>query len=60
MCHGCFDYLIKIQTTDMGSYRNFLGDKLSAIEGINKTHTYVVMEEVKSTHLIPINVTKWT
>ena len=49
MVAGGFDYMIKIRTTDMGSYRNFLGDKLSALEGINKTHTYVVMEEVKLT-----------
>lgn len=57
MVAGGFDYLIKIRTTDMASYRNFLGEKLSAIAGINKTHTYVVMEEVKSTHIIPINTT---
>lgn len=54
MVAGGFDYLIKIRTESMQSYRSFLGEKLAAIEGIAQTHTYAVMEEVKSTHLIPI------
>ena len=49
-----FDYLIKIRTESMQTYRTFLGEKLAAIEGIAQTHTYAVMEEVKSTHLIPV------
>ena len=50
-CHmvaGGFDYLIKVRTRDMEHYRRFLGEKLSAIPDISSTHTYVVMEEVKS------------
>jgi DNA-binding Lrp family transcriptional regulator len=31
-----------------------LGEKLAAIEGVAQTHTYAVMEEVKSTHIIPV------
>tara|TARA_B110000008_G_scaffold91607_1_gene93778 strand:+ start:10276 stop:10755 length:480 start_codon:yes stop_codon:yes gene_type:complete len=54
MVAGGFDYLIKIRTESMQSYRSFLGEKLAAIEGIAQTHTYAVMEEVKSTHLIPV------
>jgi Lrp/AsnC family leucine-responsive transcriptional regulator len=50
---GGFDYLIKIRVVDMEHYRKFLGDKLAAIKGVSRYHTYVVMEEVKSTHLIP-------
>lgn len=55
MVAGGFDYLIKIRTKNMDSYRDFLGDKLAAIKGVSQTHTYVVMEEVKSTHVIPLN-----
>src|SRR5882757_3745834 len=51
-CHmvaGGFDYLLKIRVADMNAYRRFLGDELASLPGIAQTHTYVVMEEVKST-----------
>lgn len=54
MVAGGFDYLIKIRTSDMQGYRRFLGEKLAAIKGISQTHTYVVMEEVKATHVLPV------
>ncbi len=56
-CHmvaGGFDYLIKVRTRDMEHYRRFLGEKLSSIPDISSTHTYVVMEEVKSSSEISI------
>ena len=56
MVAGGFDYLLKIRTADMQSYRRFLGDKLAAIDLVAQTHTYAVMESVKSTHLLPIVV----
>lgn len=58
-CHmvaGGFDYLIKVRIRDMEHYRQFLGGKLSAISDISATHTYVVMEEVKSSSAIAIDV----
>src|SRR5262249_61704564 len=54
-CHmvaGGFDYLLKVRVTDMESYRRFLGDRIAALRGVHPTHTYFVMEEVKSTHRI--------
>jgi len=51
-CHmvaGGFDYLIKIRVADMEAYRKFLGERLAILPGIAQTHTYVAMEEVKST-----------
>jgi Lrp/AsnC family leucine-responsive transcriptional regulator len=56
-CHmvaGGFDYLLKIRVTDMESYRRFLGDRLAAVRGVQQTHTYFVMEEVKSTQKIVV------
>ena len=56
-CHmvaGGFDYLLKVRTADMAAYRRFLED-LAALEGVEQTHTYVVMEEVKSTRAIPVD-----
>ncbi|WP_339778733.1 Lrp/AsnC ligand binding domain-containing protein [uncultured Thalassospira sp.] len=48
-CHmvaGGFDYLMKSRVSDMYAYREFL-ERLSSVEGVSQTHTYVVMEEVK-------------
>lgn len=50
-CHmvaGGFDYLLKIRCSDMQDYQRFLGEKLAMIPLIDQTHTYVVIEEVKS------------
>ena len=54
-CHmvaGGFDYLLKVRVVDMESYRRFLGDRIASVRGVQTTHTYFVMEEVKSTHRI--------
>ncbi|HWK73163.1 MAG TPA: Lrp/AsnC ligand binding domain-containing protein [Povalibacter sp.] len=56
-CHmvaGGFDYLLKVRVTDMLAYRRFLGERISALPGVSRTHTYFVMEETKSTQEIPI------
>ena len=56
MVAGGFDYLIKIRVADIQHYQRFLGGKLAAIEGISQTHTYVVIEDVKSETAIQIGV----
>jgi Lrp/AsnC family leucine-responsive transcriptional regulator len=56
-CHmvaGGFDYLLKVRVRDMEAYRRFLGERLTGLTGVQQTHTYVVMEEVKNTHLLPV------
>jgi Lrp/AsnC family transcriptional regulator, leucine-responsive regulatory protein len=56
-CHmvaGGFDYLLKVRVSDMESYRRFLGDRIAAARGVQQTHTYFVMEEVKSTYRIVV------
>ena len=56
-CHmvaGGFDYLLKVRTSSMVEYRDFLGQTLAKLSDIKQTHTYVVMEEVKSTHAITV------
>ena len=52
---GGFDYLIKIRVADMQHYQRFLGEKLSSIESISQTHTYVVIEDVKSITALSIS-----
>ncbi|GGO87037.1 ArsR family transcriptional regulator [Marinobacterium nitratireducens] len=49
-CHmiaGGFDYLLKVRTRDMASYRSVLGEKLSTLPHVLQTTTFVVMENVK-------------
>jgi Lrp/AsnC family transcriptional regulator, leucine-responsive regulatory protein len=56
-CHmvaGGFDYLLKVRVKDMEGYRSFLGDRIASLPGVQQTHTYFVMEEVKSTHAIVV------
>jgi Lrp/AsnC family leucine-responsive transcriptional regulator len=57
-CHmvaGGFDYLLKVRVSDMPAYRHFLGERLTALGGVAQTHTYVVMEEVKSDAPLPVS-----
>jgi Lrp/AsnC family leucine-responsive transcriptional regulator len=56
-CHlvsGNFDYLIKARVRDMQEYREFLGEKVLALPGVNGSRSYVVMEEVKETMSLPL------
>ena len=56
-CHmvaGGFDYLLKVRTSSMVEYREFLDQTLAQMSDIQQTHTYVVMEQVKSTQAISI------
>ena len=56
MVAGGFDYLIKIRVADMAHYQRFLGEKLASISDISQTHTYVVIQDVKSETALQINV----
>jgi Lrp/AsnC family transcriptional regulator, leucine-responsive regulatory protein len=56
-CHmvaGGFDYLVKVRVQDMAAYRGLMGQSIWSLPGIRETHTYPVMEEVKSTAVIPV------
>ena len=49
-CHmiaGGYDYLLKVRTQDISSYRYVMGEKLSNLPHIEQTSTYVSMEAVK-------------
>ena len=56
-CHmvgGGFDYLVKVRVKDMAAFRRFLEEKMGGAPGVQQTHTYFVMEEVKATHRITV------
>ena len=49
-CHmiaASFDYLLKVRTKDIASYRRVLGERISALPHVAQTSTYVAMETVK-------------
>ncbi|NVJ65526.1 MAG: leucine-responsive transcriptional regulator Lrp [Gammaproteobacteria bacterium] len=58
-CHlvsGDFDYLLKARVADMKAYRKLLGETLLTLPGVSASRSYMVMEEVKESHNLPISV----
>jgi Lrp/AsnC family leucine-responsive transcriptional regulator len=56
-CHlvsGNFDYLLKARVRNMSEYRALLGEKILALPGVADSRSYVVMEEVRETTVLPI------
>lgn len=51
---GNFDYLLKVRTSDMRSYRRVLAEKLSTLPHVSTTSTYVAMQAVKEDGLAEI------
>ncbi len=49
-CHmiaGSFDYLLKVRTSDIQSYRRVLSESITTLPNVANTSTFVVMEAVK-------------
>ena len=56
-CHlvaGEFDYLVKTRITDMRDYRDLLGRILLKLPMAMESRSYVVMEEIKDSHILPL------
>ncbi len=56
-CHlvsGDFDYLIKARISEMAAYRELLGELLLALPNVDKSRSYIVMEEVKESSAINV------
>ena len=56
-CHmvgGGFDYLIKVRARDMNHYRDFHARVIGAMDSVENTHSYFVMQEVKETARLPL------
>ena len=48
-CHmiaGNFDFLLKVRTSDIGGYREVLGEKISSLPHVASTSSFVVMETI--------------
>ncbi len=58
-CHlvaGGFDYLMKLRAADMSDYRDMAGRVLWRLPGVRETRTYAVMEEVKNSAAIHLDI----
>lgn len=56
-CHlvsGDFDYLLKARISEMASYRKLLGDILLKLPHVRESKSYIVMEEIKESLVLPI------
>lgn len=56
-CHmmsGGYDYLLKIRTQDMDSYRDLIHDVISTLPYVSQTSSFPVMEEVKDSQFVPV------
>ena len=51
---GNFDYLIKARVANMSAYREFLGETLLNLPGVDSSTSIVVMETVTETLEIPV------
>ncbi len=48
-CHmiaGGFDYLLKVRTSDIATYRRLLGESIASLPYVGQTSTFVAMETV--------------
>lgn len=58
-CHlvsGQSDYLLKTRISEMSEYRRLLGDLLINLPGIKESKSYIVMEAVKETQVLPVEL----
>ena len=49
-CHmiaGSFDYLLKVRTRDIASYRLVLGEKISQLPHVANTSSFIAMQAIK-------------
>ncbi|WP_298013462.1 winged helix-turn-helix transcriptional regulator [uncultured Aquabacterium sp.] len=56
-CHlvsGDFDFLVKARIAEMSQYRRLLGEILLKLPGATESRSYVVMEEIKETLVLPV------
>lgn len=54
-CHmiaGAFDYLLKVRSRDMKSYRLVLGETISSLPFVGSTSTHVSMQSVKDEGIV--------
>lgn len=62
-CHmvaGKFDYLLKVHVTSMSTFRRFLVEQLTSIAGLQHTHTYFTLEEIKAGSALSLTLPRAT
>lgn len=47
MIAGEFDYLLKLQVSDVAAYRHFMNEALPRLPDVQQTRSYIVVEQLK-------------
>lgn len=53
---GSFDYLLQVRVSDVDAFRDFMRSRLTAIEGVIETQSSIVLQQLKATTAIPLDV----
>jgi Lrp/AsnC family leucine-responsive transcriptional regulator len=51
---GDFDYVLHVRVKDLAALKDFIRDKLIAIDSISKTRSMIALEPIKSTTAVPL------
>lgn len=51
---GGIDFLLKVRVDSQEGYKQFVVERLSRIEGINKIHTWVVLSTIKESYAVEL------
>lgn len=54
MIAGNYDYLLKVRSSDISSYRTVLGEKISALPYVASSSTFVAMEAVVESGIVEV------
>lgn len=55
---GDFDYLLKVVSTDLKSFSNFLTDRLMQVPGVSGVRSMVCLEEIKQAGALPVDLSR--
>lgn len=51
---GSFDYMLRVVTSDIAAYEQFLHSRLSQLPGVQGINSMVALSEIKSTTALPV------
>ncbi|HXJ00920.1 MAG TPA: Lrp/AsnC family transcriptional regulator [Micropepsaceae bacterium] len=51
---GSFDYLLQVRVADVDAFREFMRNRLTAMQGVTETQSSIVLQQLKHTTAIPL------
>ena len=53
---GDYDFMLKLYVKSLRHYQDFVMNELGTIESVGSVHSVFVIDTVKDTHAIPLNL----